>query len=166
MTRVQIHLVEAALLALLPERLENSYAKRVDVKTISDKDFGDEGQLILQPPAVRIHFDRARYGTSRDTQRTALNAELDFSFLCFDESLKSRADERTRTLSLVATLQNELAGARLQLEQGVYTEPILLTGVEQTQDRFGPVNECYAVLCMIPGLAQFSGPNANFGLRG
>jgi hypothetical protein len=165
-SKLQIHLLEAALLALLPGRLQASYGKRVDVDTFSDDDFTDDGQLILRPPAVRFEFDRANYGPARDTQRTTMNAELDVTFFCFDESLKSKEDKRTKTLQLVACVQDELAGARLQLTPGVYTEPTLLKTVGKAVTREGPLDQVYAVTFGFTGIAQFSGVNANFGVRG
>ncbi len=164
-SKVQIHLVEAALLTLLPDRLFVSYGQKVHVATIGREDFGDDGQLTLTPPAVRIHFGSASYGQARDTQKTTLSASLIFSIFCYDESLKSKADERTRTLQLVAAVQDELAGARLQLTPGVFTEPVLMKDVVQAMDAAGPVDQVYAVVFEVSGFAQFSGVNANFGAR-
>ena len=163
--KVQIHLVEAALLDLLPSRLKASYGKNVDVEALGKADFNDAGQLILKSPAVRISFLDAQYGQARDTQRTTLTAELMFSAFCFHESIRSRAQERTKTLELVACVEDELAGARLELTPGVFTEPVLIRSVNQAEDAIGPIDQVFAVAFMVPGIAQFSGANSNFGAR-
>ena len=164
-SRVQIDAVEAALLALLPGQLAANYVERVDVEALGKGDFDDDGQLVLKSPAVRISFGEAMYAQVRDTTRTTLSADLTFSAFCFHESIRSRAKERTKTLQLVAAVQDELAGARLQLTPGVYTEPILLRAVTQAADALGPVDQVFAVVFIVPGLAQFSGKNANFGAK-
>ncbi len=164
-TKVQIHLVEAALLALLPARLKISYAKNVDVQNISGKDFDDDGQLVLKSPAVRIRFGSEHMDALRDSQRLTMEAEQLWDAVCYEESLKSKADERTRSLVLLGTVKDELAGTRLLLEAGVYTLPIRLVGVSQVIDAAGPVDQCYAVTFAVSGIAQFSGVNANFGAK-
>ncbi len=163
--RVQIDLVEAALLDLLPGQLAANYGVNVAVEALGKADFDDDGQLILKSPAVRISFGEAMYGAVRDTTKTTLSADLTFSCFCFHESLRSKSKERTKTLQLVAAVQDELAGARLELSPGVYTEPILLRAVTQAADALGPVDQVFAVVFTVPGLAQFSGKNANFGAK-
>lgn len=164
-TKVQIHLVEAALLALLPARLKISYGKNVTVSPIGGKDFDDDGQLVLKSPAVRTHFKGAEYAPLRDIQRLTTEAELNWDIICFEESLKSKADERTKTLELIAVVQDELAGARLQISDGVYTQPTRIVSVLPVMDAVGPVDQCYAITIAVSGIAQFSGVNANFGAK-
>lgn len=164
-TKVQIHLVEAALLELLSSRLKISYGMNVDVESIGKGDFDDEGQLVLKSPAVRLIFNDGNFGATRDTQRTTLNTNLNFAAACRHESLRSKARERTKTYQLLATVGDELAGARLKLSDGAYTDPLLLTGTYQMFDAGGPVDQCYAVSFTVTGLAQFSGVNANFGAK-
>ena len=164
-TRLQPNLVEAALLSLLSTNLTGSYGQRVNCAVIDKGDFDDDGQLILVSPMVRIRFNSGAFGATRDTQKTTLNGELLFSFPCYHESLKSKGDQRTKTFELLAVVTDELAGARLQLTPGVYTEPLLLVSIDQVIDTLGPVDQCYAPTFMVPGIAQFSGKNANFGAR-
>jgi hypothetical protein len=164
-TKVQIHLVEAALLELLSTRLKISYGMNVDVESIGKGDFDEDGQLVLKSPAVRLIFVDGHFGSARDNQRVTLNTALIFSAACYHESLRSKAQERTRSFQLLGTVADELAGARLKLSEGVYTEPILLTGAVQVMDAGGPVDQCFAVTFTVTGIAQFSGVNANFGAK-
>ncbi len=163
--RVQIDQIEAALITLLPDGLAASYGQRVDVEALGKADFDEDGQLILRSPAVRISFAEASYAQARDTTRTTLTVEAIFSAFCFHESIRSRAKERTKTLELVAAVQDQLAGARLQLSAGVYTEPVLLRSVSQAVDAIGPVDQVFAVTFLVPGIALYSGINANFGAK-
>lgn len=164
-TKVQIHLVERALLALLPARLKISYGRNVSVAPIGGKDFDEDGQLVLKSPAVRLRFASANYADLRDNQRLTSEAELMWDVICFEESLKSQAVERTKTLEMLAIVQDELAGARLLLSPGVYTQPTRLVAVNPVMDAIGPVDQCYALTIAVSGLAQFSGVNANFGAK-
>lgn len=164
-TKVQPHLVEAAILTLLPARLKISYGKNVDVAPIGGKDFDEDGQLVLKSPAVRLYFAGATYDPLRDNQRLTMEAELMWDLICFEESLKSRADERTKTLELLAVVEDEIAGARLLLSAGVYTQPTRIVSIKPVMDAVGPVDQCYAVTIAVSGIAQFSGVNANFGAK-
>jgi hypothetical protein len=163
--KLQIHLVEAALLKLLNERLKISYGRNVSVEPIGGKDFDEDGQLVLKSPAVRLRFAGANYDTLRDIQRLTMEGALTWDIICFEESLKSQHDERTKTLELVAAVQDEIAGARLEISPKVYTQPTVMSAVNPVMDAIGPVDQCYAVNIIINGIAQFSGTNANFGAK-
>jgi len=157
--KVQITAVEKALLDLLPRRLKVSYGQNVDVQTLGGTDFDDNGQLVLKSPAVRLHFNSAAYGDARDNTKTTQGVDLLFSAFCRHESLRSLAKFRSQTLELVGALSDELAGARLLLEDGSRTEAIGLTGVNQALDVAGPVDQVYALSFTVSGIATFSGIN-------
>lgn len=164
-TKMQPNLVEAAILALLPARLKISFGKNVDVAPIGGRDFDDDGQLVLKSPSVRLYFAGATYDPLRDNQRLTSEAELMWDLICFEESLKSKADERTKSLELLSVVADEMAGARLLLSAGVYTLPTRIVAIKPVEDAAGPVDQCYAVTIAISGIAQFSGVNANFGAK-
>jgi hypothetical protein len=88
---------------------------------------------------------------------------LMFEVMCFESSLRSKADERLQTLQLVQVVQDQLAGARLALADGTSTMPIELDSVSPVITDSGPVDQLYAIVFAVNGIAQFSGTNARFG---
>jgi hypothetical protein len=159
----RIDYVEAALLGLLNSNLAAAYGAKVQIDSLGDKDFDEEGRLVLQPPSVRVRFAGADYDNLRDNQRLTYEAGLPFELLCFESSLRSKADERKQTLVLVATVQDQLAGARLVLADGSKTMPITMKSVSLVAAESGPVDQLFSVVVLVNGIAQFSGANAQPG---
>jgi phage gp37-like protein len=162
-SKFQIADVEAALIALLNSSLPVAYGTSVDIDSIGDKDFLDDGTLTLQPPSVRVRFAGAKYNNLRDNQRLSYEATLLFEIMCFESSLRSKADERLQTLQLVQVIQDQLAGARLALADGTSSMPLELDSVSPVITETGPVDQLYAIVFAVNGIAQFSGANARFG---
>jgi len=162
-SKFQIADVEAALIALLNTSLPTAYGTSVDIDSIGDKDFLDDGTLTLQPPSIRVRFAGAKYDNLRDNQRLSYEASLLFEVMCFESSLRSKADERLQTLQLVQVVQDQLAGARLALADGTSTMPVELDSVSPVITDSGPVDQLYAIVFAVNGIAQFSGTNARFG---
>lgn len=160
MSQFRIDQCEAALITLLSANLPAEYGAQVDVESLGDKDFDDDGRLTLQPPALRVRFAGAKYDNLRDNRRLSYQATLNYEVLCFESSLRSRADERTQTLALVAAVLDQLAGARLLLADGSKTMPIGVTGVALVETDQGPVDQLFSVLVEVEGIAQFNGANA------
>jgi hypothetical protein len=80
--------------------------------------------------------------------------------LCFESSLRSKADERLQILGLVAVALNQLAGARLALADGTRSMPLEIKRVSLViPDDGGPVDQLFAITVLISGIAQFDGPN-------
>ena len=156
----RIDYVEAALLELLQAKLATAYGSPVQIDSLGDKDFDSEGRLVLRPPALRVRFAAADYGDMRDNQRLTYQAKMPFTILCFESSLRSPADERKQTLVLVATVVDQLAGARLQLADGSLTMPVTIKNVSLVDMVEGPVDQHFEVLIEVEGIAQFSGVNA------
>jgi phage gp37-like protein len=156
----RIDYVEAALLALLNTKLAAAYGGKVQIDSLGDKDFDDDGRLVLQPPAVRLRFAGADYENLRDNQRLTYEAAIPFELLCFESSLRSKADERKQTLVLVATVQDQLAGARLVLADGSKTMPIEMKSISLVAAESGPVDQLFSIIVLVKGIAQFSGSNA------
>lgn len=157
---LRIDYVEAALLALLNAKLAAAYGSKVYIDSLGDKDFDENGRLVLTPPAVRVRFKGAGYNTGRDNQRLTYQGTMPFEILCFQSSLRSPADERKQTLVLVATVQDVLAGARLLLADNTKTEPVTMVDVNLVETEEGPVDQLFAVGIDVNGFAQFSGANA------
>ena len=170
-SKFRIDYVEAALIALLKSTMPAAYATSlnqqnpvgVDIAGLGDGDFDADGQLVLQPPSIRVRFGSANYSNLRDNQRLSYETGMPFAILCFESSLRSKVDERKQTLVLVATLQNQLAGARLALADGTSSGPITMKGVQLVIPDSGPVDQLFAIHVEVPGIAQFDGPNARFG---
>jgi hypothetical protein len=85
---------------------------------------------------------------------------MPFEILCFESSLRSKADERKQTLVLVATVQDQLAGARLTLADGSKTMPVTIKSVALVETDEGPVDQLFSLVVQVDGIAQFSGANA------
>ncbi len=163
----RIDYVEAALLALLRTSLSAAYAEAlgtetapVQIDSLGDTDFDDEGRLALRPPAVRVRFTAAPYDPARDNRRLTYQAHPQFEILCFESSLRGGADERKQTLVLVAVVQDQLSGARLNLADGSKSMPITLGPLRLVETEQGPVDQLFAQAIEVEGFAQFSGVNA------
>ncbi|MDR3723267.1 MAG: hypothetical protein P4K83_02105 [Terracidiphilus sp.] len=157
----RIDYVEAALLALFNAMLAAAYGAKVNIDSLGDDDFDDQGRLVLSPPSVRVRFLRGIDEPARDNQRLTYQTPLSFEVLCFESSLRSSADERKQTLVLVATVRDMLSGARLVLADGSKTMPVTLNGVDLVDTSAGPVDQLFSVGIIVEGIAQFSGANAN-----
>jgi hypothetical protein len=167
-SQFQISYVEAALIALLRSVMPGAYGTpeapvRVDVDSIGDRDFNAQGQLALRAPAQRVRFGGAEYNNLRDNQRLTYEAALPFEVMCFESSLRGKANERLQTLVLVETTLNQLAGARLALADGSSTMPLEIKSVSPVITEDGPVDQLFAITVLVKGIAQFNGPNARFG---
>jgi hypothetical protein len=156
----RIDYVESALIALLTSNLSTAYGAKVQIDSLGDKDFDDDGRLVLQPPSVRVRFAAATYDNLHDNQRLTYQSGMPFEILCFESSLRSKADERKQTLVLVATVQDQLAGARLTLADGSKTMPVTIKSVALVETDEGPVDQLFSLVVQVDGIAQFSGANA------
>jgi hypothetical protein len=156
----RIDYVEAALLALLNAKLAGAYGSKVNINSLGDADFNENGDLVLKPPSIRVRFAGGDYDPLRDNQRLTYEAGFPFEVLCFESSLRSKADERKQTLVLVSVVQDQLAGARLLLADGSKTMPIEMKSVSLVASEEGPVDQLFSVIVLVKGIAQFSGANA------
>lgn len=159
-TNFRIDFVETAVLALLNASLATAYGAPVDINSLGEEDFDEQGQLVLQPPSVRLRFLGDNFNTLRDSRRLTYQTEPQFELLCFQSSLRSKADERSQTLVLVATVVDQLAGARVNLQDGYKSMPITILGVRLVETEQGPVDQLFSVSFIVEGIAQFSGVNA------
>lgn len=164
----RIDYVEAALLQMLKSVMPAAYgaelgsaAVAVNIDSLGDDDFDEDGQLILQPPSLRVRFRDDPYDPARDNQRLTYQSHQAYEILCFESSLRSKADQRKQTLILVGAVLDQLAGARLSLADSSKTFPITVRGVTRIDGDSGPVDQLFSVLVDIEGFAQFSGVNAN-----
>jgi hypothetical protein len=184
-SQFKIDAVEGALIALLNTVMPAAYALalnpdgvpgpdntvispppsvKIDVATVNSKDFNAQGQLAIKPPSLRVQFAEAEFSDLRDNQRLTYESGLLFDVLCFESSLRSKADERLQIIGLVDVALNQLAGARLALSDGTSSMPITLKRVSLViPNDDGPVDQLFAITILIKGIAQYNGPNARFG---
>jgi hypothetical protein len=164
-SQFRIDYVEGALITLLKTVMPTAYGTvdapvLVDINSVNSKDFNAQGQLALKPPSIRVQFGDANFADLRDNQRLTYQTGMLFDVLCFESSLRSKADERLQSLVLVAVVHNQLAGARLTLADGTRSMPIALKRVSLViPDDGGPVDQLYAITISVEGIAQFNGPN-------
>ena len=161
--KLQLDQVETAIITLGTAALKAAYSQQIDVDSIGQKDFNDGGDLIISPPCVRIRFAGAEYNALRDNQKLTYEGKPVWEFWCFEENLRSKAEERLDTLKLVTAVQDTFTGARLPLDGGYRTEPMELLSVLPAMDENAVVTQFYIVSFRVNGIAQFSGANAHFG---
>lgn len=164
----RIDYVEAALLQLLNSALPAAYATAlgaasasINIDSLGDEDFDAEGQLVLQPPSIRVRFIGDDFNTLKDNQRLTYQAVPQFELLCFESSLRDKADERRQTLILVSVVLDQLAGARINLADGSKTQPVTIEDVRLIEGASAGVDQLFSIRIGIEGFAQFSGANAN-----
>jgi phage gp37-like protein len=169
-SQFQIAQVEAALIELLKATMPAAYGTvdapaLIDIDSVGTRDFNAAGQLAIKPPSMRVMFAGVKYANLRDNQRLTYQGALSFEVMCFEQNLRSKADERLKTLVLVGVALNQLAGARLALADGTSSMPIELEGVQLViPGDGGPVDQFFSIALTVEGIAQFNGPNARFGL--
>lgn len=164
----RIDYTDTALLALLRDKLPAAYAIElgkprvaVDIDALGDDDYNEQGQLVMRPPSVRMHFLEAPYQSVHDNQRLTYQAAHIYELLAFESSLRSKSDQRAQTLVLVNVILDQLAGARLDLADGSKAGPIGILGVDLLTTESGPVDQLYSIKISMDGFAQYSGVNRN-----
>lgn len=168
-SKIFIDSVELSLVTLLRTAMPAAYGTvdapiAIDINTVGTKDFNEKGQLAIKPPSIRVQFASAEFNNLHDNQRLSYEAGYSFEVLCYEGSLRSKADERLQTLKLVDVVLNQLAGARLALSDGTSSMPMTLRAVSLViPDDEGPVDQLFSISVLVNGIAQFDGPNARFG---
>jgi hypothetical protein len=164
----RVDYVDAAFVALLNDKLPAAYAaelgvdrKSIDIDSLGEKDFNAKGQLTMRPPSVRLRYMGSAYQSTHDNQRLTYQPAHVYELLAFESSLRSKADQRRQTLVLVSCILDQLAGARLDLQDGSKAGPISIQSVELVEADQGPIDQLYAVRVSMDGFAQFSGVNRN-----
>lgn len=131
-----------------------------DIAKICDRDFNDQGEIIMSPPSARVLFDGEGASSTSDTQRLSYNVVSRFIVLVADQDLSGGSAAQAEASLLIAnTVKTVLIGARLLLSDGDISEP--LTYVSMLPMPTDGVGTAYAVAFEVPGLAQFPGTNAH-----
>lgn len=163
--KLKISDVEVAFIAIGLSTLPVTYGAPVDFDSIGTRDFNDDGDLVLSPPCVRVRYNSTAYDPKRDNQKLTYQAANLFDCFVLAENLRSKHDERLDTLNLVDCVADCFAGARLQLPDGTWTEPIEIVTILPVMNEGSIVDQFYAVTFRVSGFAQFSGDNARFGAK-
>lgn len=152
--------VEAALLAALPDLIQIGGAVALELKGISSEHFDEDGNLVLRKiaPTVLLYFENEQASEPKEITRTTYESLQTWVLLCFQQSLRSTADERAKTYSLVAQVRDAIGGLRLTLPDG-RTMPTKYLGCELYQ--FDKNGTWYAVRAGVNALAQFSDKPSN-----
>ncbi len=142
--------VEQSLLAALTGGLAD-----INVGAISDKDIGDDDQLVLEMPCARQRYVGTEYKNQGDNQWLTYDVSHIFEIWTAAEDLTSKEAQRTATLAIIALVLPLIAGARLMLADTSVTEPVALKSIGKLPDDI--VGQIYIVTIEICAIAQFPG---------
>jgi hypothetical protein len=131
----------------------------IDVQAITEKDFNNDGEIIMNPPSVRTFYASTQFASTTDSQRLSYESVGRFIALCADEDLTDVISQAYASVKLVDQVLAILAGARINLPAGDRSEPITITAVESLP--VAGVGTAYGIAFEVPGLAQFAGANAS-----
>ncbi len=147
------HLAWQALVTLLTAQLP-----AFNVAAISDRDFNEAGEIIMDPPSIRIFFAGEVARATSDSQRLSYEVEGRYGVLCADQDLSSVANQAFASATLLDQVKSALCGARLLLADGETTEPVQWVNTEPLP--VDGIGVAYSLGFVVPGLAQFAGTNA------
>lgn len=145
-----------AIVAILSGQLPGT-----DVAAISDKDFNEDGEIIMTPPSVRVFFNGEVAESTSDSQRLSYLTNGRYGVLCADQDYHSVIAQAYASVQLVNKVKELLAGARLLLTDGDTSEPLIYMGT--TPIPVEGIGVAYGVEFIVPGLAQFPGTNSVAG---
>jgi hypothetical protein len=125
------------------------------VQALSSKDFDEQGNIIVMPPAVLVFFEGGQDSANGDMVRTAYKSEYSFCIFCGAADLSSTDNERNSAYALIAAVRKAVAGARLPLDLAQNkTGPVGLAGINPEQ--FDANGAWYSQKISVPMTAQFS----------
>lgn len=148
-TQLKITDVEAAIIATLNAALANT-----QVQGLSSKDWDEQGNIIVIPPAVLVMFENGDDKTQNDITRLTYDSEYQFLLFCGAADLSSTDSERNSCYALLASVRAALAGKSLPLDSGASkTYPVALAGIAPEQ--FDSNGVWFSQRVRIGALAQF-----------
>lgn len=140
-------------------RLLDAQMDGVDVAMICDKDFNDQGEIIMNPPSARVFYAGEIALSTSDSQRLSYDSRYRFIILVADQDLSgSSANQAVASLKLAIVAKAILAGARILLADGDISEPMVYLSMEPMPTE--GLGMAYGLAFEVPGLAQFPGTNA------
>jgi Domain of unknown function (DUF1834) len=152
-TQFKIADVEQGLLTLLGANA-GIQAITKQVQGLSSKNFDEQGNVLVVPPAVLVFFEGGADTPSGDTVRMTYDAEYSFGIICGAADLSSLDKERSSAYALVAAVRAAVAGQRVQVDGGASSSfPIKLAGVNLEQ--FDANGAWYTQRVLVGKTAQF-----------
>ncbi len=152
-TQFKVADVETSLISAL-QADTGLTALKVQVSALSSKQWDEQGNLLVIPPAVLVLFESAQDTLRGDITRKTYQSAYDFAVFCGAQDMTSPDKERTGCYAIISAVRFALAGIRLPLDAGAdKTVPVQLLGV--TPEQFGNDGVWYAVRARIEKTAQF-----------
>lgn len=142
----------------IEDLLRQELGDAIDVDSIGEKDFDEQGDLTINPPAARVGFADEKAGQPLDPQNATYNGEQMFFVVCAAEDMRGTKEQRLASLRLVAQIKHQLVGARLWLKDGTQTEPLIFAGTSPLPTK--AIGMAYVAGFIVPNVAQFAAPNA------
>jgi len=131
----------------------------VAVQALTAADFDAEsGRIIAKPPAVLLAFRGQRLEQGQDHIGLTYESAMNFMAVCGAENLRSLDAERIGALSLLETVCDVLAGARLTLPAMSQRPIVVLGDVQLAQLELD--GTWYALTFAVQSVTQFSGAAA------
>ncbi|HEY6349607.1 MAG TPA: hypothetical protein VI636_09380 [Candidatus Angelobacter sp.] len=125
--------VEKAIIAALKANGAIS-ASGAQVQGLSSKNWDEQGNIIVLPPAVLVLLEVGTDQEANDTTRLTYESEYEFSLFCGSADLSSVDNERNSAYALLANVRAAMAGQRLQIDAGAaLTFPVKLAGFRPEQ---------------------------------
>jgi Bacteriophage Mu, Gp37 len=152
-TQFKIADVELALISTLSADA-GIQALKAQVQGLSSRQFDEQGNIIMTPPAVLVFFEQGQEDVKGDTVRTTYQADYLFCLFCGASDLTSTDKERSSAYELLAAVRAAIAGKRLDLDGGANsTGPVALAGI--TPEQFDTNGAWYCQRISVPKTAQF-----------
>jgi phage gp37-like protein len=152
-TQFKIADVEQGLIALL-QADAGLAALTKQVQGLSSKQWDEQGNILVIPPAVLVFFEGGSDTGSGDTVRMTYDAEYMFAIICGATDLSSTDKERAGAYALLGAVRAALAGQRVQVDGGSSSSfPLKLAGI--TLEQFDANGAWYTQRVLIGKTAQF-----------
>jgi phage gp37-like protein len=131
------------------------------VQGLSSKDWDDQGNIIINPPAVLILFDGAQDTPTGDNTRLTYDTAYEFSLICGATDLSSTDNERNSVYALLAAVRAAVAGQRIPVDGNTLpvqpgtasSSPVALGGIAMEQ--FSSNGAWYSQRIRVQKTAQF-----------
>jgi hypothetical protein len=152
-TQLKLSDVEKGIIALLQANAP-LMALKPQIQGLSSHQWDDQGNIIINPPAVLVLFDAGQDTPTGDTTRLTYDASYEFSLICGATDLSSTDNERNSVYALLAVVRAAIAGQRVSVDGGAASSsPVTLAGI--TAEQFSPNGAWYAQHIRVGKTAQF-----------
>lgn len=141
----------------IQEQLKADLSQDLDVDSIGEKDFDEEGMLTLRLPAARVLFLGAE-ATPVESQNVTYRQTHRYGVMCADESDdQDPQTQRDKSLHVAQRVARSLTGARLVLGNGQTSDPVRYAATDPWPTRNAGM--AYVVAFLIEGTSSFPAPH-------